>query len=256
MFNIPKEIRDIKQWTHSFSVDELKRPKHSHYTTNGSLTYAQAVSAAGDFLSFGFYSTAKDPYVIGDIDHVNPHDPTALPIGLADLLLNKKIYSEVSPSGQGIRWLAKLPSAADKQKLTGTTYYVREPLEDKRESQINIGPPWSRMTGDKTEYSSNSIPTITLEELDVVFRLKKVGEESAVRHKTHLKCLRSRSFQSMATWLLHFSVCLSIRIHGYEGHSLRYSKSRTRIINSGLKPSWLYMIMPACLTKIWSAYSK
>jgi hypothetical protein len=182
---IPQQLKDIKQWSYSFSADEIKRPKHSHYTPNGSLTYTQAVTAARmSDLSFGFYTTERDPYVIGDIDHIaNPEDPTTLPPAMTDLLLNKGLYCEVSPSGEGIRFVGKLPNIRDKAELRGKIFYTREPMVDKREAQINVAPPWLRFTGNQTSYSSDDIPTLTLNEWGEVFALKKVSEPEVVSLK-------------------------------------------------------------------------
>ena len=179
---IPQELKDKKQWTYSFSADNLKRPKHSHYTPDESLTFLQASTVARtDKLSFGFYTTEEDPYVIGDIDHIkDPNDPTTLPPALTDLLLNKGLYCEISPSGEGIRFVGKLPNKEDKGKLKGKIFYTRYPMENKREAQINIAPPWLRFTGNETSYSSSEVPVITLDELEEAFALKYADDESNV----------------------------------------------------------------------------
>lgn len=176
---IPKELRDIPQWTYSFSAEEIKRPKHSHYAPNGSLSYSQAsIVAKTNRLSFGFYTTEEDPYVIGDIDHIeDPNDPTSLPPALTDLLLNKGLYCEISPSGEGIRFVGQLPNIEDKKRLRGKIFYTRYPMKDKREAQINIAPPWLRFTGNQTTYSGDTVPVITLEELEEAFALKYPGAE-------------------------------------------------------------------------------
>lgn len=176
---IPRELKDLKQWTYSFGVADLKRPKHSHYTPDGSLSYEHAfIAAKTGKVSLGFYTTAEDPYFIGDIDHMeDPCDPTTLPPALTDLLVNKGLYCEVSPSGSGLRFVGKFPSVEDKQLLHGKIFYTRFPINDKREAQLNIGPPWLRFTGNVTPYSSDSIPVLTLEELDEVFALKFASDE-------------------------------------------------------------------------------
>jgi len=145
---IPKELQDIKQWSHSYDVANLKRPKHSHYAPDDSLPYSQAVAIAKrDRLSFGFYCTLKDNLVIGDIDHIaEPNDPSTLSPAITNLLVNKGVYSEISPSGEGIRFVLKLPKNEDKSGLRGKVFYTRTPLTDKREAQINLGPPWLRFT--------------------------------------------------------------------------------------------------------------
>lgn len=179
---IPQELREKQQWTYSFGVDDLKRPKHSHYTPDGSLTYQQATTVARQsHLSFGFYTTLKDPYVIGDIDHItDPNDPSTLPPALTNLLLTKGLYCEISPSGEGIRFVGRLPKIKDKAELHGKIYYTRYPLENKREAQINIAPPWLRFTGNQTIYSSDDIPVITLEEWDEVFALKYAKDQNKI----------------------------------------------------------------------------
>lgn len=186
--SIPQELRDIQQWTHSFDHADLKRPKHSHYTPNNSLSYNAATAIAKrERLSFGFYCTLKDNLVIGDIDHVDdPNDPSKLPVQLADLLINKGAYSEVSPSGEGIRFVVKLPKNENKSGLNGKVFYTRDPLENKREAQINIGPPWLRFTGNETPYSSGSVGEISLAELDEIFALKYKDESKGVTIDTPL----------------------------------------------------------------------
>ena len=182
---IPQELKDIQQWTYSFGVEKLKRPKHSHYTPNGSLSFVQASTKARAMrLSFGFYTTKEDPYVIGDIDHIeNPEDPSTLPVPLADLLMNKGLYCEVSPSGHGIRFVGKLPTVEDKKSLRGKIFYTRSPVKDKREAQINVGPPWLRFTGRTLPYSGTTVPVLTLEEWDEVFALKEGEGEAEVEEK-------------------------------------------------------------------------
>ena len=82
MPHLPKEILDIKQWSHSFSLKELKRPRHSHYTPIGSMSYVQAKRAAMEMSSaclIGFYVTDSDPFILGDIDHLSdPMDADAV----------------------------------------------------------------------------------------------------------------------------------------------------------------------------------
>lgn len=175
---IPQELKDIQQWTHSIGVDNLKRPKHSHYTPNGSLTFLQASTVArSNNLSFGFYTTDADPYFIGDIDHIeDPEDPSTLHPALTDLLLNKGLYCEVSPSGEGLRFVGRLPKIEDKARLQGKIFYTRYPMKDKREAQLNTGPPWLRFTGNSTSYSSDSIPEIALSDLEEAFAIKYVEE--------------------------------------------------------------------------------
>lgn len=171
---IPLELQKINQWTHSFDVAEIKRPRHSHYAPSGGLPYQRAVNVAvqGKF-SFGFYVTLKDAYVLGDIDHVdNPSELSTLPPYIRTFLRDSGIYSEISPSGTGVRFVCKLPSVSDKALLRGKTFYPIEPLSHKQEVQINIGPPWMRFTGKQTPYSAEHIGVVTLETLADIFAFK------------------------------------------------------------------------------------
>ena len=181
---LPAEILMINQWTCSYSISELKRPKQSHYTPRGSMSYTQAKLAAGDHLLMGFYVTEEDPYILGDIDHIdNPHDreyiAQNLPMGMANLLLNKKIYSEVSPSGKGIRFIAKFASKDIKQLFQeGTSYFKnRVKMTRDQEAQIHIGSPWNTITGDRTPYSSDVVSVLNIEDLEELFKLKLRGRQ-------------------------------------------------------------------------------
>jgi len=177
---VPQEIVETRQWSMSYSTDELKRPLHYTYPPNGSLSGREAVEAAdADGLLTGFYVTDSDPYILGDIDHVE--DPENLfkhiPTDLALFLKKKKTYFEISPSGEGIRFLLKLPQASDKELLAGNVYYLRDGNLPKKSVQINVRPPWMTITRNPTNFSSNVVAETTLEELDKVFELKYKEED-------------------------------------------------------------------------------
>jgi len=178
MTAIPQDILKIKQWTISHSLSELKRPLDSLYRHEGAMNYHKAIIAAGKHKRIGFYVTPKDPYILGDIDHVDDpmnreHVASVLPIGFCDLLFNQSIYSEVSPSGKGIRFIARLKDLETKEQLVGDYRKNRDPMGfdksgQKREAQINIGRPWQTITGNTTPYSSTRISVI---ETDVLLQL-------------------------------------------------------------------------------------
>lgn len=180
MLNIPDEIAELEQWSVSYSSGELKRPLHHTYPPHCGMTMTDAVKAAGDVLRTGIYVTDHDPYILGDIDHIdNPVEMFKyLPTTLAMFLKSKSTYFETSPSGEGIRFILKLPDELDKQELAGNTFYLRELMNDSKKSvQINIRPPWMTITGKILPFSNNEIATVTLEELDEVFELKYKGED-------------------------------------------------------------------------------
>lgn len=177
---IPDELRMVKQWSVSFDVDNLKRPRHTKYKKNGALTYDSALSQAGSKLFIGLYVTPGDPYILGDIDHVeSPTTPfEELPLALSAFLQSHSTYAESSPSGHGIRFVVKLADSNLKKKLEGKIFYTRE-SSDKRSAQINTGPPWMTITGHKLPWAEDKVAEVTLEDLDEAFELKWKDKKDA-----------------------------------------------------------------------------
>lgn len=171
---IPDELKEIKQWTYSFSKDELKRPRHHKYIPNGGLDFNSALEKAGNDLYIGFYATPTDPYVLMDIDHVdNPDDPFAeLPVALAAFIQQNNTYSEKSPSGQGLRLIYKLPAPEDKALCDGFVFYITEGMDSKKQAQINFGPPWQTITRNATPYAFDTVGTVTLNDLAEIFTVR------------------------------------------------------------------------------------
>ena len=186
MVSIPDEIRNKKQWSYSFSETEPKRPKHTAYKPDGGLTFVEATQHAerlGDKILTGFYVTKEDPYVLGDIDHVeNPDDPFAeLPPEIAFLLKTKQTYCEISPSGKGLRFILKFISKDIKNKLQGNYFLTKEKQSErtKKQIQINIGSPWMTITSNATSFAKNAIATVSLDELEKCFALKHIAPAPA-----------------------------------------------------------------------------
>jgi hypothetical protein len=176
MSNIPVELTLLPQWTYSYSLEDKKRPTHTTYKTNGGLTFEEARIKAGEHKFVGLYVTPDDPYFLLDIDGLHdPSDPFAeLPLDLSAFLQLHKTYTEVSPSGKGLRAVYKLPKGEDKQQLSGSyTKYKGKMGEGskgkEREAQLNYGPPWQTVTGNKTEFSADHVAEVQLTELREVF---------------------------------------------------------------------------------------
>lgn len=191
MASIPEEIRDKKQWTFSYTAEDPRRPRHWHYNPDGGMTFNDAVKTVkrlGKGYYFGFYTTARDPYVIGDIDKLkNPNDPFAeLPPELGFLLKTKETYSEISPSGTGIRFFFKLMSVEIKSTLSGSIYKNKEESmitlsngEVKpRDIHINVGSPWMRMSGIPTAFAKSKIAVVSIQELEKCFHVRYKKDEA------------------------------------------------------------------------------
>lgn len=198
---IPKELLWLNQWSHSFSPEELKRPTHYKYEPDGALSASEARQKAGKDLLTGFYVTAEDPYVLGDIDHVdNPRDPfSELPIAVAELLQKKETYSEISPSGKGIRFVLQLPTNKDKDTVDGSTFFLRDSgNKDKKEVQINFGAPWMTITGNATPFATDKVAHTTLDELKEIFSIRDKHEEKEKKEERDFTRIPSMTEMSNA----------------------------------------------------------
>ena len=176
--NVPDELKVIPQWSYSYSNNELKRPMHSKYVPNGALTAEQADVMAGPELYRGFYVTPEDPYVLVDIDHVeNPDKPwDDLPDNIRSFMLARKTYWETSPSGKGLRGVLKLPLASTKADLKTKRALLISGNGTSTEAELHFGAPWMTMTGNKTSYSTDDVATVTIEDLQEIFNIKRVDE--------------------------------------------------------------------------------
>ena len=212
--SIPRELRQLKNWSVSLNTEELKRPRHHKYKPNGSFSYETAVKNSTDRL-MGFYTTFDDPYVLGDIDHVdNPNNPfAALPMPVAALLQSVDTYSEISPSGNGIRFIIKLPAPELKQTLSGKTFYALglDPKR-KREIQINFGPPWMTITGNETDFSSSEIATVTLEDLELAFDIRYVGDKAEALEEQKVETVQLPEFNEVRKHLMGLALDQNPRI--------------------------------------------
>lgn len=174
---VPIEIQAVRQWTHSFSPEERKRPAHYTYEPNGALDFNTATQIAeSKKILRGFYVTRCDDFVLGDIDHVDtPEDPwNQIPIELVMMFRTAPTYCEASPSGKGIRFIYKLQEG-EKAKTTGSYFLLRNDTQEKhnpKEYQVNFDRPWMTITGNKLTWSSDSIGTVTLADLGQAFAIK------------------------------------------------------------------------------------
>lgn len=178
---IPEELHTVKQWSFSHSSENLKRPfaAHTRYQPNGALTLQEALAKAGSDRYIGFYVTEEDPYVLIDADDVGG-DPRSLPPKLAALLRTKRTYSEISPSGNGLRYILRLPSVSDKKEVNGKYFLGREEGYRAKDFQANFGPPWMTITQNVTKDSVSSVDEVTIEELSECFNVRRESKAEKV----------------------------------------------------------------------------
>ena len=198
---IPKEIMRINQWSVSKSRKELKRPTHYRYGTEAAISAVEAIRTSKENkILAGFYVTANDPYILGDIDHVDsPDNPfEELPPKLSKFLQDHPTYSEISPSGKGIRFVVRFATVKEKELLTGNIFFSTE-TDEKKQCQINIGPPWMTITNHPTSFSVPRVATVTIDELNDLFALKfKVESIDTRQPKTSFEKLPSLEEITMA----------------------------------------------------------
>lgn len=179
---VPEELKGIRQWSISYSADQLKRPRHTKYEPNGAFTAVEAEHNSQGVLLTGFYVTANDPYILIDIDHVeNPISPwDELPHNLRSMMQAIPSYWEASPSGHGLRGVLKLPSADIKKDLkTSRALLIGADGKPSTEAEIHFGAPWMTITGAKMPYATNNVATINIEDLSDIFKIVFKSEEVA-----------------------------------------------------------------------------
>lgn len=176
----PEEITRMKQWTYSFSTTDKKRPAYTKYESQGALTYKEALIKAGPNKYIGFYPHRDDPYILIDLDHVKdvnlPYGD--IPLGMSNFFQKFPTYTEVTPSGEGLRFIYKFPSNKDKEELDGSYFMNSEKFErDEQEAQMNIAHPWQTITSNPSAISVNRVTEITLNDVSKVFSIRYKNTE-------------------------------------------------------------------------------
>jgi len=217
MAAIPKELQDVKQWTFSYSEEELKRPKDTSYKTNGGLTYDLAKQAAGENRYVGFYTTKEDPYILIDVDHINPEYPLDdLPPKFREFIGKNLTYCELSPSGKGIRFIYKLPEVKDKDLVQGNTFYTNE-LDNKKNIQVSLGPPWNTITENRLPFSKGVIATVDLKQLSKPFKIRFKVTDLKGKDKTTFAQGAAPNFKVFSQAVLSIPLDQNPRVvRGYE----------------------------------------
>ena len=192
--NIPEELHSIRQWTYSVSNEDkntLRQPVHAKSGPGGALYLQEAYERANIFdlgLSYGFYTTKEDPYILGDLDGVERIEDMweYMPASLAYLLKKYPTYMEVSPSGKGIRFIYKFESKEVKAQFSRRKFSCIDKT-DGQDVYVCIGKPWVRMTGNTLSISTDEITVIPLEELDKSFGLSETLKDAPIKTLEQIK---------------------------------------------------------------------
>jgi len=139
--NVPEELKKLKQWVcWKIQVDEKgeqrKRPfspelgawcstvDPPHWTT-----FRHAVEGARKFncLGIGFVFTREDPYVGIDLDACRDKNTGEFDSWAAELTASFNTYSEISPSGTGVKMICrgKLPGKGNRRGAVEMYEYAR-----------------------------------------------------------------------------------------------------------------------------------
>lgn len=113
--NIPQELTALTQWVAWRSEDGTKVPVNARTGAKAKSndpstwsTFAEACNALQreTYDGIGFMFHEYDPYTGGDLDDCIREDGTIAPVAL-DILASMDTYSEISPSGTGVKFWVK-----------------------------------------------------------------------------------------------------------------------------------------------------
>jgi primase-polymerase (primpol)-like protein len=178
--NIPQEYKDRNQWVQWKTITRAGRPTKVPYRPNGIeadssdpktwSSYTEVVEAyhKGGFDGVGFVFDVLDPYAGIDLDHcINP-DGTIKP--KAKAILDKlDTYSEVSPSGTGIKCFPKAKNPVKIQKKDGKFQQGFNSKKPDLEIEIYYGNRFFTLTGNRLPEYPSTIET-RHEELTSIFK--------------------------------------------------------------------------------------
>lgn len=134
---IPPELRQRDQWIcWAYEGTKGKVPKipgtnNSNASATNSETWNKFEAAyqyhtGGHFNGVGFVLTKSDPYVMIDLDDCRNPGTGVIQAWVKEIIVKLGTYYEASPSGTGIRIIAKgtLPGAGRKRAVEGTNHTV------------------------------------------------------------------------------------------------------------------------------------
>ena len=138
--NIPEELKARRQWTLWKTINRAGKATKVPFRITGNegdssdpsawATYTEVVEAfnKGGYAGIGFTFDVLDPYAGVDLDHCINADGTIKP--KAKAILDKlNSYSEISPSGTGIKVFLKAKNPVKIQKEDGK---FQQGFENKR----------------------------------------------------------------------------------------------------------------------------
>jgi hypothetical protein len=164
--NIPTEYGARKQWTMWKTINRAGKLTKVPFQLNGSegdssdpakwASYTEVVEAfnKGGYDGIGFTFDVLDPYAGVDLDHCINADGTIMPKAKA-ILEKLNSYSEISPSGTGIKVFLKAKNPVKIQKKDGKFQQGFESKKPDLEIEIYYGYRFFTLTGNRlTDYPS------------------------------------------------------------------------------------------------------
>lgn len=208
--HIPSELKDLRQWVcwRLETRDEGRATKvpvdpktlGAASTTNPE-TWSSCVEAIlatsknSRLMGIGFVFTENDPYTGIDIDDCRDSKTGTIGIWAQELIDKLDSYTEVSPSGTGVKIIvnAQLPGAvrrrnkiemySEKRYFTMTGEVVGERYEIE-ERQRQLSEVYDLAFGDKREEESKTVPTLDEEKLK---RVQAIKDEDLLERALHAK---------------------------------------------------------------------
>lgn len=132
--NIPSELRALPQWVNWKTEIRNGKPTKvplnpktlKNAMSNNSDTwksFESAISNYNDDRGIGFVTTTSDPYTGGDIDKCRNPQSGEIESWAMDLIQKINSYTEVSPSGTGIRFFVKAKLPEGSRKMGRVEFY-------------------------------------------------------------------------------------------------------------------------------------
>lgn len=140
--NIPRELRDRKQWVVWRTETRGSKPTKVPYSVSGGhakandpstwASFAEAVQAAGNgYDGVGYVFSPDDPYCGIDLDDVRDAETGELHDAARAIIDTLNSYSEISPSREGVKIIVKASKPGDRFRTGKTPWHGDIELYDR-----------------------------------------------------------------------------------------------------------------------------
>ena len=168
---IPTELQSLKQWITWRPGTPNKKGKYTKMPNIKFVEHDKHLAFSDAFHNgrYGFVPYHSDDILLIDIDNTTSLED--LPQGLQDWITTNTPYTEITPSGNGLRVVAKLTSGTTKEEWEGNIATARPGL--KYVERLTFADHYQTFTNDVV--IEGGVPEIPGELLNELFYIKKKG---------------------------------------------------------------------------------